>query len=107
MAGVKGRSGGARQGAGRKQKPPATESLPEPPAQADGRALPRDPKEFLERVMLGQVVPSVPQLEAAKLLVRIQAAPAGGKKQKLAEDAEKVAGKFGARPAPLKLVNGK
>jgi len=68
--------------------------------------LPSDAKGFLLKVMLGQVVPSVPQLEAAKLLARLEAAPVG-KKQQQVDQAGKVAGKFGARPAPLKLVNGK
>ena len=107
MAGVKGRSGGARPGAGRKPRPPQDKALPEPPQQPDGEPLPSDAKEFLVKVMRGQVVPSVPQLEAAKLLARLEAAPAGGKKQQQAEQAGKVASKFGARPAPLKVVGGR
>lgn len=106
MAGVKGRSGGARPGAGRKPRPPATTAAPEPP-QFDGEPAPSDAREFLTKVMRGQIVPSVPQLEAAKLLARLEAAPAGGKKAAKQGDAEKAAGKFGARPAPLKVVGGR
>jgi phage terminase small subunit len=114
MAGVKGKSGGprpnsggARPGAGRKARPPQEVALPELERQLDGDALPSAAKDFLVQVMLGRVVPSVPQLEAAKLLARLEAAPAGGKKQQQEEQAGKVASKFGARPAPLKLVNAK
>lgn len=106
MAGVKGRSGGARPGAGRKPRPPQDKALAEPPLSADGVPLPSDAKGFLLKVMLGQVVPSVPQLEAAKLLARLEAAPVG-KKQQQVDQAGKVAGKFGARPAPLKVVGGR
>lgn len=105
MAGVKGRSGGARPGAGRKKKPPATETQPESPGQKP-EGLPGSAADFLRMVMAGRIVPSVPQLEAAKLLARLEVAPKG-KKEAANEAAGKVAaGKFGARPAPLKLVGG-
>lgn len=95
--------GGARPGAGRKKKPPQTTALAEPPAPPDGEPLPSDAKEFLQKVMLGQVVPSIPQLEAAKLLARLEAAPVGGKKKQQKQDAKRVAGRF-ASAAPPRLV---
>lgn len=122
MAGVKGRSGGARPGAGRKPRPPQvtvsppaklTAPLDESPAESQsavsggGEPVASDAMEFLRQVMRGEVVPSVPQLEAAKLLARLQVTPAGGKKEALGKAAEKVASKFGARPAPLKVVGGR
>lgn len=57
MAGAKGRSGGARAGAGRKRRP----------------AVPNEfecPREFLLAVMDGRLVPSVNQMNAAKALLR-------------------------------------
>ena len=53
--------GGARPGSGRKPRPPA-------PTPTD------DPKEFLRQVMTGVIVPSIPQLDAAKALLRAQIA---------------------------------
>jgi hypothetical protein len=89
-------------GAGRppkyKDAPPAAE----PPIVVEESAV-----EFLRQVMQGSIVPTVPQLEAAKLLARLEVAPKG-KKEAADEAAGKVAaGKFGARPAPLKVVGGK
>lgn len=57
MAGAKGRSGGARPGAGRKRRP----------------AVPNDfecPRAFLVAVMDGRLAPSVNQMDAAKALLR-------------------------------------
>lgn len=100
--------GGARPGAGRKPKPPQTtvapEVAPEPTGQqVDGEPLPTDAKEFLAKVMRGLIVPSIPQLEAAKLLARLESTPVGGKKEQRQEAARKVASRFAAA-APPKLV---
>ncbi len=91
MAGVKGRSGGARPGAGR------------PPKQPDAQPVAMDPLAFLEAVMRGSIDPTGAQLKAAIAAAKFRHAVPGvnGKKgdaAKLAEDA--AGGKFGARPAP-------
>lgn len=108
MAGVKGRSGGARPntggarpGAGRKP----IDKLPRNEAQPANES---DAAEFLRQVMQGIIIPTVPQLEAAKLLARLEAEPKG-KKESAKDAANNVAkGRFGAATAPLKLVgNGK
>lgn len=99
MAGVKGKSGGSRAGAGRKPKPqPETQVLPE-----------MDMLQMLQDVALGRVEASPLQVRAAIAAVQYTHAKKGegGKKEEKQANAEKVAGKFGARPAPLKLVNGK
>lgn len=90
MAGVKGRSGGARPNSGPKRRPP--EPLP-----AD------DAREFLTKVMQGAIVPSVAQLDAAKALIRA-ATVAGGKKEERAEKARKAAAGRFAQAAPPRLV---
>lgn len=97
MAGVKGRSGGARPGAGRPpKKPPSVDVL-------------LDPLAFLEAVMRGLIDPSPSQLKAAIAAAkyRHQVPAAGGKKGEAAKNAQAVAGgKFGARSAPaLRVVN--
>jgi len=91
MAGVKGKSGGARPNAGRKPKPPTL---------AEGK----DAVEFLAQVMQGLIDPSPAQLEAAKALVRLVADD--GKKARRQQAAEKVStGKFGAAEPPRLVVN--
>lgn len=107
MAGVKGRSGGARPntggarpGAGRKPK----DKLPRDQPQAVKET---EAAEFLRQVMQGTIIPTVPQLEAAKLLARLEVAGPKGKKEAARTAASTVAaGRFGAAKAPLKLVNG-
>jgi len=90
MAGVKGKSGGARPNAGRKPKPPTL---------AEGK----DAVEFLSQVMQGLIDPSPAQLEAAKALVRLAD---DGKKAQRQQAAEKVStGKFGAAEPPRLVVN--
>ena len=96
MAGVKGRSGGAR---------PNTGPAPRPPAAHDAK----DALDFLDQVMRGRIVPSLAQLDAAKMIARLTVAPAGGggKKDERQAAAKKAAtGRFAAAPAPLKLVSG-
>lgn len=121
MAGIKGRSGGARPGAGRKKIKAGVTVALEP--QAHGGALKRshaeepeptvvdadmDPLDFLEGVMRGLI-------EATPLQVRAAIAAAqyrhtkrgdGGKKDEVEEKAHKASKKF-APAAPPKLVSSR
>mgnify|MGYP001023509152 CR=1 FL=1 len=97
MAGVKGRSGGARPGAGRPRKT------------ADVQPADMEPLEFLAAVMRGSIEPTGAQLKAAIAAAKYvhQVPGVGGKKGEQAKKAESVAGgKFAARRAPLRVVNG-
>ena len=106
MAGVKGRSGGARPntggarpGAGRPRKP-----------QQEVVELPEmDMLRMLQEVALGKVQCTPIQLRAAIAAVQythVKRAD-GGKKEEAAEKADKAAkGRFSAAKPPLKLVNG-
>lgn len=104
MAGVKGKCGGARPGAGRK---PAYKDAP-PPDQAEKNDAPSG-AEFLRLVMAGEIIPTVPQLEAAKVLARLEASAkaAGGKKAAAVEEAAKLAktGRFQSAAPPKLIVN--
>lgn len=95
MAGVKGRSGGARAGAGRPPKRPCM-------------TVQRDPLEFLLDVMEGRVDPSPAQMQAAIAAAQYMHAKAGsdGKKGQRKQAAAEVAGgKFKASEPPrLALV---
>ena len=99
MSGVKGRSGGAREGAGRKPAPVVPITLPE----AD------TPLAFLLSVMNDNDADPNLRVKAATtaaqyMHVRKQD---GGKKEEQADAAKAVAGgKFKPDAAPLKLVNG-
>lgn len=94
MAGVKGRSGGARPNSGPKPKPKA-------PAQLVPEQL--EAQEFLTKVMLGHIEPSEAQLKAATTLFGKRAET--GVKEEKAEKAKKAAaGRFGAAPPPLRMV---
>ena len=102
------RRGGARPGAGRKRK------LPDPPVVAKKKATDPDvvdgdiePKEFLRRVMLGQIDASSSQHSAAKGLMAYvhKKAEEEGKKAAAAKKATETTNRFGApvppgRPAP-------
>lgn len=102
MAGVKGRSGGARPnsggarpGAGRKPKPPA-------PVPAE-----MTPLQFLVAAMLGKVEASPTQVKAATAAAQYLHVRKsdGGKKDETADKAKKAAsGKFAAASVPLQLV---
>lgn len=104
MAGVKGRSGGARAntggarpGAGRKPKPaqPIVE-IPE-----------RDMLSLLQDIALGRVEASVIQVRAAVAAVQYthHKAGEGGKKEEKLDAAKKAGqGRFAAAPAPLRMV---
>lgn len=111
MAGVKGRSGGARRnsggarpGAGR--KPVETVMVPPEVAEVvDGEPL--DPRPTLELVALGHLEVSPSQMKALLALLPYVHTKKGegGKKDEKASAAKKAgAGKFAAAAPPLKLV---
>lgn len=128
MAGVKGRSGGARPGAGRKPKPKPPTVVPvepqiaarmtvaekrekagEKPTTTVTAATTIDMLQFLQDVALGRIEAKPMQVRAAIAAVQYTHAKKGegGKKEAAASKAKEVAaGRFGARPAPLKLVGG-
>lgn len=110
MAGVKGRSGGKRPGAGRKpaKKPAAAEA----PARSDaaGAPVPDDPLQFLTAVMAGKIMATALQVRAAIAAAQYVHTKRhdGGKKDDQIGRAKKVAGgKFAAAAPPLKLVGTK
>lgn len=121
MAGVKGRSGGARPGAGRKakEKPPSVKVALEP--QAHGGALLRQAAEpvpqeeqdmltFLQNVALGRTDASNIQVRAAIAAVQYTNRKMGdsGKKEERQEKARKAVGRFTpAAPPKLAAVGGK
>lgn len=93
MAGMPGRSGGARPGAGRKPKPTAV---------SDGR----DPLEFLLDVMQGKIDARPEQLKAAIAATQYvhNKRGEGGKRDEAKRDAERAAGGKFAAAAPPKLT---
>lgn len=122
MAGVKGRSGGARPGAGRKPKEQAGPVKIGLEPQSHGGALLRQKAEpvpqeeqdmltFLQNVALGRTDASNIQVRAAIAAVQYTNRKMGdsGKKEERAENARKVAGKFSpaAPPPRLAAVGGK
>lgn len=102
MAGVKGKSGGARPGAGRKKKP-TVPIVPEVAKVEDGK--PFDPRPTLELVALGLMEVSAQQYKALTALLPYvhQKIGEGGKKDQRNAAAKKVASRF-APSAPPKLV---
>lgn len=113
MAGVKGRSGGARPGAGRKPKA----KTPAAPASGavdlgqvtDPLGLPKtdDGLVMLKAIVGNPLVPVKERLRASIALAQYQHMKKGdgGLKDERAEKAKKAAGaKFGAAPPPLALV---
>lgn len=97
MAGVKGRSGGARPGAGRKPKQPTPTKH-------------NDPLDFLRAVWKGELQASPNQVKAASAALPFihPRQGDGGKKGKKQEAAEKAAGRFTpAAPPRLVAKNGK
>lgn len=100
--------GGARPGAGRPRKsPPAAVPAEAAPAQeGDGAETPLD---YMLRVMRDPRTDAARRdrmaMAAAPFLHPRREAAGAGKKEAAADAAKKAAaGKFGARPAPLKLV---
>lgn len=104
MAGVKGKSGGPRPGAGRKPVEP-TLIAPEMAQVVDGEPL--DPRPALELIALGHMEVSQTQMKALLALLPYVHTKKGegGKKDVKADAAKKAgAGKFSAAAPPLKLV---
>lgn len=98
MAGVKGKSGGARPGAGRKPAQPVVH----------GEV---DMLQLLQNVALGKTGATALQVRAAIAAVQYTHTKKGdgGKKDEAADKAKKAAssGRFAASAPPLKLVNAK
>lgn len=103
MAGAKGRSGGARPGAGRKPKDPSEE-------QTIATSGNQTPLEFLLAVMNDNALADKLRLEAAKTAAQYvhPKKGEGGKKDDAAERAKAAAGgKFGVRQGPRLVANNK
>lgn len=102
MAGVKGRSGGARPNSGG-----ARPGAGRPPKEAEILSVGQvsDPLEFMAAVMMDVTADAKLRLDAAKALApfKHQKLGEGGKKEQRQKDAEKVAGRFSAG-APPRLV---
>lgn len=129
MAGVKGRSGGARPGAGRKPRPPVLidakpsssereERIPngdgierdEKPVEVILAGDGKDPMQFLEDVMANPTLDAKLRLEAAKILMPFKHVRKGaaGKKAEKQDAAKKAAGgKFSAAAPPLRVVGSR
>lgn len=103
MAGVKGRSGGARPGAGRKPKPPEP---PAPPVVLDEGL---DMLAMLQAVALGRVEATPLQVRAAIAAVQYTHTKKGdgGKKDDQADAAKKAAGGKFAAAQPPRLVSSR
>lgn len=109
MAGIKGRSGGKRDGAGRKPAPapvifgetPVGESV------LTAALTHKDPLTFLLAVMNDGQSDARLRIDAAKAALPFvhQKLGEGGKKEEAANKAKKAASKFTATAAPLKLVS--
>ena len=97
MAGVKGRSGGARPNSGPKPKEPVYLTL---------STVYDEPDKFLKAVMNDSGTDAKLRVDAAKALLsaQVRRAENGGKKQEQAEAAKKAAGGKFAAAAPPKLV---
>lgn len=99
MAGVKGKSGGARPGAGRK---------PNPPAIIDLAATYDDPEKFLRAVMNDAMTDAKLRVDAAKALMPYvhPRKGEGGKKDAQDAAAKKVASRFSSAPPPKLVAAG-
>lgn len=95
MAGVKGKSGGARPGAGRKKKEPAPAAF-------------ADPLDFLREVWQGNIDASATQVRAAQAALPFlhQKLGESGKKEKRNEAAKGVASRFAPAAAPKLVAAG-
>jgi phage terminase small subunit len=114
MAGVKGRSGGARPGAGRKPKVVTrAEQLEQAKAaqavQTAAELGITDPRDFLLAAMLGRISASPAQMDAAKALVPYYHAKMGevGKKDHALDNAKVVGGVFQRSAPPQQPLFGK
>lgn len=111
MASKKGVWGGARPGAGRKPKAKVPEESAKTPASVteSGEPLPEDMLKLLQDIARGLIPATTIQVRAAIAAVQYTHTKRGdgGKKEEADGRAKKAAsGRFGARPAPLKLVGG-
>ena len=98
MAGAKGKSGGARNGAGRPKKKPVLIDVPNSNS---------DPKAFLIAVMDDQAVDVRIRVDAARTLMPYlyPKKGEGGKKEQQAEAAKKVShGLFSLRQPPPRMI---
>lgn len=97
MAGVKGRSGGARPGAGRKAKEPVTSDF-------------SDPLDFLRAVWKGEMDANAGQIRAAQAalpFVHPKKGESSGKKEEAEARAKAAgAGRYGRREAPKLVAAG-
>lgn len=99
MAGKKGKSGGARAGAGRKPNPPEKLTVSA-----------KDPLEFLEAVMMDEEANPALRVRAAIAAAQYRHAKKGegGKGEERKDKAEKAgAGKFGPAAPPKLVVSNK
>lgn len=103
MAGAKGRSGGARKGAGRKPNPTVEVPL-EAAKVVHGEAL--DPMPTLELVALGHLEVSPAQLKALTALLPYVHAKKGAAAGKPAEPEKPASGRFGVRQGPRLAAAG-
>ena len=102
MAGVKGRSGGARPGSGPKPKPKVNDTPV--PVETGGA----DMLQLLQDIALGRIEVSPTQLRAAIAAVQYTYAKVGegGKKEQKQEQAKKVAGRFAPAEPPKLVASG-
>jgi phage terminase small subunit len=98
--------GGFRPGAGRKPKPRAEPVRIEANLDKVAPEKKDDALRLLLDIAFGRIAVDPTQLRAAIAAVQYTHTKRhdGGKKDEIAEKAKTAAGKFGARPAPLKLV---
>ena len=108
MAGVKGRSGGARPGAGRKAKPKPNAVVIEAPVVAGEPAAECDMLTLLQDVALGRIQSTPLQVRAAIAAVQYTHTKRhdGGKKEEVADAAKKAAkGRFAVKQPPKLVVS--
>lgn len=105
MAGMKGRSGGARPGAGRKPKA-ERERQDEQTIATSGD---QTPLEFLLSVMNDNGLADKLRLDAAKTAAQYvhPKIGEGGKKEQQADAAKRAAGKFAAATPPKLIINNR
>jgi len=105
MAGVKGRSGGARPNTGG-ARPGAGRPKKAPPSPVVLASPDRDMLELLQDIATGKTDATLIQVRAAIAAVQYTHTKRadGGKKEEQAEKAKKAASKFAASAPPLKLV---
>lgn len=105
MAGVKGRSGGARPNAGRKKDPQKAAEAAKPPVTCPDGV---DMLEFLQQVARGLIDAKPTQVRAAIAAVQYTHVKKGdtGKKEERQKAAEGAASKFAPAPPPLAVIRG-